>query len=120
MLKVDRTAVICDMAETYHIYDLRLLPARTVAMLACGLKADSRIKTEMAGVKASPPSILLSAMIVDELRAIRHGWFGEKNKPPVYVTDIMENGIADDEPVGFASGEEFEKEWQRRIEGLKK
>lgn len=119
MLKVDRTAVICDLAETYHIYSLYQLPARVTATLACGLKPDSRIKSEMAGVKASPPTVLLQALIVDELRLIRHGWFGDKNKPPVFVTDVMENGIPEKETIGFETGAEFDKEWRKRIEGFR-
>ena len=48
MISVDRNALICDMAETYHIYDLRGLPARTLATLAFGLRADSRIKMRLS------------------------------------------------------------------------
>lgn len=66
MLRCDRDALICDMAETYRIYDLGSLPLRTVAALACGLRDDSRIKMKMSGVNV-PANILLLARIVDEL-----------------------------------------------------
>lgn len=76
--------------------------------MACGLKADSRIKTKMAGVKASPPNLLLLALIVDELRAIRYGLTGDKKNKPVFVMDVMTKGIPDKETKGFDSGAEFE------------
>jgi len=44
MIKLDENALICDFAETYHIYDYRQLPPTRVAVFACGLRDDSRIK----------------------------------------------------------------------------
>lgn len=109
MLTEDKTAVICDLAETYQIYDYRRMPARIVATLACGLKADSRIKTKMAGIKETPSLLLLNALIVDELRAFRWGLLGDKNKKPPFVVDILENGIPQkDTAQGFNTVEEFE------------
>lgn len=49
MIGFDEDALICDLAETYHIYDYRALPARKVAILANGLRDDSRIKMKMGG-----------------------------------------------------------------------
>lgn len=109
MVNVDRFALQCDFAETYNIYDYRALPARLAAVLACGLKADSRIMVKMAGVKVSPPNLLLLALIVDELRAVRFGLMGDKKKPPTFITNIMENGIPQKETQSFKSGAEFEK-----------
>ena len=119
MMTVDRTAVICDLAETYQIYDYRRLPARFVATLACGLKADSRIMTKMAGVKVSPPFVLLGALIVDELRAIRHGLMGDKKHEPVFVTDIMSDGLPEKELKGFSTVQEYEEARRKIIEKVK-
>lgn len=66
MLHADRNALICDMAETYNIYDLESLPLETVAVLACGLRAESRIKQKLTGVKVAP-DIFLLAHIADRL-----------------------------------------------------
>lgn len=118
MLKVDRTAVICDLAETYHIFNYRQLPATTVATLACGLKADSRIKTTMAGVKVSPPNSLLYALIVDELRSLRWGLMGDKKHMPVFVTEMMANGLPEKETRGFNTAEEFERKRREIIERI--
>ena len=43
MLKVDKDAVICDFAETYHIYNIWELPLKNVATLACGLGNNSEL-----------------------------------------------------------------------------
>ena len=114
MIHVDKTALLCDMAETYHIYDVNRFPARYIAMLACGLKADSRIKTKMAGVELLPPNSLLYAFIVDELRIIRYRLMGDKKNKPVFVTEIMENGLPEKEFKGFDTAEDFNK-WRDGI-----
>lgn len=119
MMTVDRTAVICDLAETYQIYDYRRLPARFVATLACGLKADSRIMTKMAGVKISPPLLLLGALIVDELRAIRYGLMGDKKHEPVFVTDIMSEGLPEKELQGFDTVAAYEEARRKILEKVK-
>ena len=119
MLNVDRTAVVCDIAETYHIFSMEQLPMRMVATLACGLKADSRIMTKMAGVKVSPPLLLLGALIVDELRAIRYGLMGDKKHEPVFVTDIMSEGLPEKELQGFDTVAAYEEARRKIIEKAK-
>lgn len=119
MLNVDRTAVICDLAETYHIYSMEQLPMRMVATLACGLKADSRIMTKMAGVKVSPPLLLLGALIVDEIRALRFGLAGDKTTKPVFVTELMADGLPEKELKGFSTVEDYEEARRKIIEKVK-
>ena len=60
MVHTDRSALICDLAETYGIYDMGSLPVTTVAILASGLRDNSRIKMKLAGMKVSN-ELLLSA-----------------------------------------------------------
>ena len=62
MISVDEEALICDFAETYHIYDYRSLPARRAATFAVGLRDDSRIKMKMAGMNVSMDSIMIAAI----------------------------------------------------------
>lgn len=80
MLETDRDALLCDLAETYHIYDLRALPLRTVALLAYGLRDDSRIKMKLSGAIATQNQLLL-ALLYDRLSILQ--WFqtedGHKN-----------------------------------------
>ena len=47
MMAVDRDAWICDLAETYRIFDYRALPVGLLATLSFGLREDSRIKQKM-------------------------------------------------------------------------
>ncbi len=41
MISRDEDALICDLAETYQIYNYKSLPARLVATLSVGLRDDS-------------------------------------------------------------------------------
>ena len=66
MVSLDEEALICDFAETYHIYNWRALPVRMAATLAAGLRENSRIKRKARGETASQETILL-AMITDRL-----------------------------------------------------
>lgn len=117
MISVDRDALICDMAETYHIYDLRGLPARTLAVLASGLRANSRIVMRLSEQQASMDTMLLAA-IADRLGLLV--WAQTKdgqrglNRPASIVEALTEN-----EPVteGFATPEEFETARRRIIYG---
>lgn len=118
MMNVDKTALICDLAETYRIYDTHGIKARYIATLACGLKADSRIKTKMAGVNMLPPNSLLYALIVDELRLIRYWLIGDKKNKPQFVTELMENGLPEKELEGFDTVKEFEAKRREIIERL--
>ena len=67
MIDLDEDALICDFAETYHIYDYRSLPASMAATLAVGLRDDSRIKRkiiqEESGLRVSSTELLLSILI---------------------------------------------------------
>lgn len=114
MLRLDRNALICDLAETYGIYDMRRLPVQTVAVLASGLRENSRIKMKLSGAKASN-EILLMAQAVDMLnvlvwRETKEGRKG-RNKPVSIVQRILSGSDGKEHHRGtaFASGEEFER-----------
>lgn len=62
MVAFDEDALICDFAETYHIFDYRSLPAELVATLAVGLRENSRIKIKMSGLKIEFTQYLLAAL----------------------------------------------------------
>lgn len=66
MVDTDEEALICDFAETYHVFDYRSLPCKTAAILASGLGNDSRIKKKLANRNNSIPELLL-ASIADRL-----------------------------------------------------
>lgn len=119
MLSVDADALMCDLAETYHIFDYRLLPCKTVAALSCGLRNDSRIKMKMAGVKGTTTEILLAA-VVDKLSSLlwqksRDGMHGV-NKPKSILSAFFPGCEEKDEDIcTFATGEEFKAQWDKIV-----
>lgn len=113
MLSTDRDALICDMAETYHIYDMRALPVETLATLACGLRDDSRIKLKMSDVRYIPPFISL-IYIHDILTQVFHDT--DSDAPVFRLADVMSGKTPDKaEPLGFDTPEEFEAERARYV-----
>ncbi len=66
MIATDEDALICDLAETYHIYDYRELTPDRVALFSIGLRENSRIKLKLNGKKYQLETILL-ADAVDRL-----------------------------------------------------
>lgn len=123
MIAADEDALVCDLAETYGIYDYRALPAPLLATLASGLREDSRIKMRMAGVKASADTILL-ASAVDALNTLV--WFKTKdartgrNRPESILKKLLQSGDKagrEDEVVRFDSGESFTAAWKKLTGG---
>lgn len=112
MIKEDEDALICDLAETYRIYDYRQLPPKMVAVFSYGLKEDSRIKMKLNGQKVPSETLLLASM-VDKLNTLV--WFktkdGQKGKnmPPSIVSVLTGNEKSDvnKDVVVFNSGEDF-------------
>lgn len=89
MLSIDRDALLCDLAETYHIFDLRALPVVTLAALSFGLRDDSRIKMKIAGIEYVP-SYMLLASIADNFKMLRYNLLAEEGDPlPPLYTDII-------------------------------
>ncbi|WP_040466783.1 DUF5361 domain-containing protein [Eremococcus coleocola] len=120
MIKLDESALICDLAETYQIYDYKQLPPTKVAVFCYGLRNDSRIKMKLAGLKINITTMLL-AQAVDALNTLL--WTktkdGQKNRNrPKSIFSLLTQEVKEDKKVqGFNSSEEFEKalkEFERR------
>lgn len=112
MLSTDENAFICDMAETYHILDYKALPVDLLAVLASGLRDNSRIKMKIAGFNYIPPEIVLP-QIADHLMVIRK-ILGNDKKKPKYMSDILfERTRKAEPPKRFNSGADFDKAWKR-------
>lgn len=110
MLVVDEDAVICDLAETYHIFNYRDMPPLTVAIFCNGLRDDSRIKLKMAKQKVKIDTMLL-ASIVDRLSILV--WAktkdGQKGRnQPKSIVDSINKPVRVKEEVVFTTSEEFE------------
>lgn len=119
MIKLDEDALICDLAETYQIYDYRQLPLLKVAVFSCGLSENSRIKMRMSN-QIIPMETLLLAGLSDKISVLlwtktKDGQKG-RNRPPMILDAFNQNKMNQRETVVFNSGEDFE---ERRKELLK-
>lgn len=114
MIALDEDALICDLAETYQIYDYKQLPLNQVAVFAYGLRDDSRIK-QMMSDQIVPLETTLLASIVDRLSLSL--WLKTKDgqkgvNRPASIAELLtknnkEEGDKRDYLV-FESGEDFE------------
>lgn len=119
MIKLDENALICDLAETYHILDYKQLPPTRVAVFACGLRDNSRIKMKISG-QTVPFDTLLMAGIADRLSILvwaqtKDGQKG-KNRPPMMVDALTQKEPKESDIVAFSSGEDYEKARSALIE----
>lgn len=117
MIATDEQALICDLAETYRIYNYRSLPAMLAATFCVGLRDDSRIKMKMAGFRISQKMSMIG-MIADSLNLLIWIISGGKTAghpaPPsileaVYGTDSRQNS----DMTSFDSAADFEAARQK-------
>ena len=116
MISYDEQALICDLAETYQIYDYRSLPVHLVATLSVGLRNDSRIKRKMAGVTESETNVLL-ATIADRLGVIIYGMSNGKIDFPESIVEQFYTKQRKQDLQAFDSPEAFKKAWDRKTRG---
>ena len=114
MINLDEDALVCDLAETYQIYDYKQLPLNQVAVFAYGLRDDSRIKQAMSN-QIVPLETTLLASIVDRLSLSL--WLqtkdGQKgvNRPASIAEMLTQNNKEERDErdyLVFESGEDFE------------
>lgn len=105
MIELDEDALICDLAETYRIFDYESLPVKLVATLSSGLRDDSRIKLRAAKSPVSMEMIML-ASVADNLSLLRAGFSKNGKKPPLFTEAIK--GAKEKPVVGFKTSEAFE------------
>lgn len=109
MIQFDEDALICDLAETYHIYDYKALPARKVAILANGLRDDSRIKMKMTEQKLTFEELLLCS-IYDKVAILQ--WLNTKdgvkgqNQPKSLLHELIRDHSKDN---AVMTADEFER-----------
>lgn len=118
MIATDEDALICDLAETYHIFDYKQMPPYKVAIFAIGLNNNSRIKLKMTGSKI-PIELTALFGIIDRLDLLM--WSKTKdgvkgiNRPKSILSGLNEEDA--DKISTYASGEDFEKARQKILKG---
>lgn len=121
MIVLDEDALICDFAETYHIYDYRQIPASTAATLACGLRPDSRIKLKMANKPIGVNEMLLAG-IIDRLSILI--WQNTKdaangvNFPESMLGKMLGRRSVTGEVEAYESAEDFEAARREVLGGI--
>lgn len=122
MLRTDEGALLCDFAETYHVYDYRKLPLKTAAAFAAGLPEQSRSRRAMMGTEEPLLSLdtMLQALTVDYLALLV--WQNlpakrRKNRQPESLLKKLTAKKKERETVAFASPEAFEEARQRILQG---
>lgn len=105
--------MICDLAETYHIYNYKGCPPLLVGTLVFGLRDDSRVKMYLSGQK-QPLDRILTARMVDELSFL--SWAnsrdGQKNRNrPKSVLQSLLGINKKEEYATFKTFDEFKRMW---------
>lgn len=117
-VKNNEDALICDLAETYQIYDWKSYHVSFIAILAAGLRQNSRSRMALDSVQADLNGSLL-AIIHDDLQNLiyvtQSAHSRKKLKKPEYITDKIIHGVHKQatEYQGYESSEDYEKAWER-------
>lgn len=119
MIETDESALICDFAETYHIYDYRALPVSYAATLAYGLRSDSRIRLKLGEVKEEVPCFISAAKAADCLALFVNSLREEPEECPALLTDIIYGRGQKEEQkkTSYSSGEDFRNAWENLTKG---
>lgn len=114
MINVNENALICDLAETYHIFDYRSLPCKLVGILSCGLRDNSRIKMCLSGEELTIERVLLAG-IYDNTKIL--SWLNSTdgaegiNRPESILKSLINYEDEDSEILAFDTKEEFWEAW---------
>ena len=117
----NKTAVICDLAETYGILNWRGVPVRLLGTLVAGLGENTRTGKELLGHKGSTEEILL-AQIFDALNLLMWSFTedGQKGRHrPKPISDMLLGKEEQKDVAGYRTPEEYEKARAEIIEKIK-
>lgn len=110
-MQLDKDALLCDLAETYNIYDFDMFKPSKIAVFAMGLREDSRIKMKMAGMR-DLSRLGVITHTADVLTSIQYYLMAKKDtaKPKLFY-DILYEKDTEKDAVAFSSGEAFQNTW---------
>lgn len=105
--------VVCDIAETYGIYDYRALSPEMAATLVIGLPVGSRVYKKITGSKVSD-EITMLANILDA--TVRIGWMMTKDgargrNRPKSVAKELAREVEKGNIKSFDSMDDFKRAW---------
>lgn len=110
--------LICDLAETYGIYNYQAMRPSLIATLTVGLPESSRVMRKYSGINLTIDQMLL-AMIEDSLNGLRWSLGGKKHakKPQSIFKLLMERDKKKkDELMSFQTPEDYERFMARKQE----
>ena len=114
MIALDEDALICDFAETYGIYSIESLDAYYVAILANGLRDDSRIMLKINGLRVDTKTLLLAHIAdntaINVYAKTKDATTG-KNKPKSLLQALTKN--EEKTTREFETGDDFIEEWRK-------
>lgn len=120
MYALDKDALVCDFAETYHVLDMWALPVPLLAVLASGLREDSRIMMKMGGITYIP-AYISAAKAADELAMLMYSFTEDaakgRNRPELLSDFIIEKQEPKQTNQGYDSGEDFLAAWEKITKG---
>lgn len=110
--------MICDLAETYGIFNYMQFPVELIAKLVSGLKEDARIWRNYGSI---PLEKKILVAIYDNLNWLvwsktEDGANGQ-NKPESLYNQLFGEKKSASEVATFETGEDFLAEWNRRTGG---
>ena len=109
--------MICDLAETYGIYDYKAHKPTLIATLAVGLPDTSRTKQKYSGVTLTMDQMLLS-LLIDSVNNLIYGLSRKKGrkKPQSIFKLLTQKKEKKDELMSFKTPEEYEAFMARKRE----
>lgn len=108
---------MCDLAETYGIFDYKALPPSLVATLTAGLREDSRVMMKLSKQKLNYEQKML-ALIFDGIQmiAFKQGHRKGAQKPQSLFKKLTEEKKKDDLMM-FSDADSFEAWHERKMKG---
>lgn len=113
MLQIDRGAFICDMAETYHVFDYKALPVDLLVTLASGLRENSRIRCKMANLPISMDTFFIAGIhdFVSLLWWAKTEAGHENRNRPEALLPLLLGKKEEKKLETYSSGDDFRAAW---------
>lgn len=121
MIAEGEDELICDLAETYNIYDYKSLPVNLVATFSVGLREESRIYQKILDLSHFSWNERLLSIIYDKLSLLYWGLTEDGrqgiNRPNSIYKILFNSETEKKDVTSFETGEEFERARRRIING---